>query len=70
MSKNVKLNVNARRYTVLIDENIYRAAKAIAADPNKKHGKLKWYQYLNWLLARETGLPFPAYLKHPSTKDE
>lgn len=65
MSKNVKFNVRAKRYTVLIDIEIYNRAKELAIGK-----KMKWYQYLNKLLADATGKPFPTYLKHITLKDE
>jgi hypothetical protein len=65
MTKNVKFNENAKRHTILVDDVIYRRAKSIATNKG-----LKWYQFLNKLLADATGLPFPDYLKHvtPDTK--
>lgn len=59
MSKNVKADKRARRCTILVDLEIYSRAKAQAQSQ-----RVKWYQYINNLLAKDTGLPYPTYLKH------
>ena len=67
MSKDVKLNARASRYTTLVDEDLYRRAKNMASEQ-----KLKWYQFLNRLLAEAVGKPVPDYLrpKTPKTKNK
>ena len=66
MTKNVKLNPESKRVTILLDRNVYQALhqKRLRA----KGKPMKMFQYLNDILAREVDMAVPTYLRHPSTK--
>ena len=63
MAGNVKNNKGTRRYTVLFDEAIYDKARKLAIDK-----RIKWYQFINMLLAKEVGMSYPKSLRHASNK--
>lgn len=65
MHNNAKDNPSTKRYTVLVDKNLYSRAKAIA----RKKG-MKWYEWINLVLACITNQPYPAYLKHSLIKSK
>jgi hypothetical protein len=71
MSKDVKNNPRSKRRMVLVDDQLWGAAKAKCRDMNRKnHTKIKWYQYFNELLAKDVGAEIPTYLRHPTTRVE
>jgi len=47
------------RKTILIDSELYIEAKRRSLDK-----KMKLYQYINFLIAKDVGARIPAYLKH------
>ena len=52
-------NRPAARCTILVDEDLYNEAKKRAVDKRQK-----LYQYINWLIAKDTGSEVPTYLRH------
>lgn len=57
-------NRPAKRCTILIDIELYDEGKKSALDK-----KLKLYQYINYLIAKDTKKEFPKYLKHPPSNN-
>lgn len=65
-SKDVKKDKRSMRKTNLFDKALYNAAK----DHAKKDKNMKMYYYLNNLLATDTGLPMPEYLKNFKSNED
>ena len=60
-----RTNKGAKRYTILFDKDVYKAGKIKAKDMEQK-----LYFYINALVAQDTGLAVPEYLKHTAINDE
>ena len=59
-----KIMTGQTRYTILFDRSIYFAGKRKATQVMG----MKMYQYLNMLVAKDTGTALPNVLKHRTTK--
>lgn len=53
----------AARCTILIDKKVYKKSKMEAFDQ-----EIKFYEYVNNVLARAVGMEPPLKIKHPTTK--